>query len=442
MSENINNKPDFITLSSYPKAIIHVDCDAFFASCEQAKDPGLKEKPVVTGKERGIIACASYEAKAYGVKRGVRLEEAKRLCPSLIVLPSDYETYSIYSERMFNILRGFTPEVEEFSIDEGFADLTGLRRFYRTSYVEIARRIKKEIENELDISVSLGLCLSKTLAKICSKVDKPGGFRAVPGRELHIFLKDTTLENVCGFGPNTVALLNKQRINTVLDYVKRPRAFAGKLLGKIGIELWEELRGVPIYKISRENKEKYLTISKTKTFMPASENRDFVKGQLMRNLESAFIKARRHGLSARNITIYLRTADFKGQALLARLTRHSSSTLDFTEIAARLFKALFRRGASYRATGVILSDIVEEGVDSRDLFEDPARVESMASVSRAIDEINTLYGKHTLHLAVSNAVNRKKRHARNDLAWRKKNLLKGEDFRKRLRMPLFKCRSA
>src|SRR5512137_2355708 len=92
-------------LHSFPRAIIHFDGDAFFTSVEQSVHPALKGRPVVTGKERGIIACASYEAKALGISRGIALHEAKRMCPQLVVLPSDYETYSIYSKRMFDIAR-------------------------------------------------------------------------------------------------------------------------------------------------------------------------------------------------------------------------------------------------------------------------------------------------------------------------------------------------
>ena len=133
---------DFIALSSFPQAIAHIDCDAFFASCEQARDPSLKGRPVITGKERGIVSCASYEAKARGVARAVRLGDVKKLCPDAVILSSDYELYSIYSCRLFEIMRRFTPEVEEYSIDEAFCDLTGLRRMYRTSYEEIALKIK------------------------------------------------------------------------------------------------------------------------------------------------------------------------------------------------------------------------------------------------------------------------------------------------------------
>ncbi len=434
-----SNPNNFITLLSFPRAIIHVDCDAFFTSCEQARDPGLKGKPVVTGQERGIVSCPSYEAKARGVKRAMRIGEARKVCPGLIVMPSDYELYSIYSQRIFAILRRFTPDVEEYSIDEAFCDITGLRRLYRASYAEIARTIKDTIRSELDLTVSVGLSLSKTLAKICSKHRKPDGFVPVPGNRLHIFLKEVPLERVCGFGPNTVALLHKYNVNNVMDFVSRPVEFAQKILGKTGAELWHELRGVVIYKINTEVKEKYLSISKTKTFSPASKDKDFVRAQLVRNLESAFIKLRRHGLTCRNITVYLRRQDFSSTGLEGRINRHSSSTLDFTSVCEKLFEETFEPGIVYRSTGVILSDITEEGIDSADLFDDPVKVEQVRRVSEAVDSINAAYGKHTVHLASSHVVSvsaGNSAHPRNCLARRKTELLQGETFRKRLSIPL------
>ena len=163
------------TLHSFPHAIVHFDGDAFFASVEQAVHPEWKGRPLVTGQERGIIACASYEAKALGIQRGVALHEARRMCPTLLVVPSDYETYSLYSKRMFDIARRYTPLVEEHSIDEGFADLTGLRRVFHCSYEEIARRFQAAVRAELDIGVSVGLSLSKSLAKLCSKFCRSTG---------------------------------------------------------------------------------------------------------------------------------------------------------------------------------------------------------------------------------------------------------------------------
>lgn len=430
---------DLITLSSFPRAIAHVDCDAFFASCEQARDPRLKGKPVVTGAERGIIACASYEAKALGIRRGVRLSDAKKLCPGLVVLPSDYETYSLYSENVFSIMRRFTPEVEEFSIDEAFCDLTGLRRVYRMSYGKIAISMKEAIKKELDITVSIGLSLSKTLAKMGSRRNKPNGFTAIPGYAIHEFLGDALLEDVCGFGPNTVALLQKCGINTVPDYVKRPVEFARRLLGKIGEELWLELRGNCVYRLCSARKEKYLSIMKSKTFVPESSEKDFVRSQLMRNLEAACIKLRRHGLSASTVTAYLRRSDFGGESLEAKLSRHASSAMDFTAVCSEMFERLIREGTRYRATGIILSGIAPEGADSRTLFDDPVKIERIKRLSESVDEINKKYGKYAVHLACADAaISRREIHPRNVRPLRMNELLKGETLRKRLNIPLLK----
>src|SRR5512146_2883165 len=214
-----------LTISSWPQAIVHVDADAFFASCEQAIHPELRGRPVVTGKERGIVAAASYEAKARGVSRGVRLSDVKKLCPDAVILPSDYETYSLFSLRMFEIMRRFSPDVEEYSIDEAFVDLTGLRRSFHGPYEMIAENIRKTIEKELGITVSAGVSLSKVLAKIGSKHKKPNGLTMIPGREIHLILADLPVEKVWGIGPNTAAFLNKHGVRTALDFARRDERF-------------------------------------------------------------------------------------------------------------------------------------------------------------------------------------------------------------------------
>src|SRR5512134_3912761 len=186
--------PQPLTIRSWLRVIMHLDADAFFASCEQAIHPELKGKPVITGKERGIVAAASYEAKAKGVSRGVRLSEVKKLCPDAIIVPSDYETYSLFSLRMFEILRRFSPDVEEYSIDEAFVDLTGLRRSFQGPYPMIARTMQETIQKELGLSVSVGVSLSKVLAKIGSKHRKPHGLTLIPGRDIHLYLEKLPVE--------------------------------------------------------------------------------------------------------------------------------------------------------------------------------------------------------------------------------------------------------
>ena len=432
------NRP--LSISSFPSPIIHIDCDAFFTSVEQALHPELKGKPVVTGKERGIVACASYEAKSLGVKRPMRLWEAQKICPQLICLPSDYETYSLISKRMFEIIRRFTPTIEEYSIDEAFAELSGLRRLHRMGYADIAWKIKETVQKELGFTVSVGLSASKTLAKIASKEKKPDGFFVLRASELHLFLPKVALERVCGFGPNTVALLTKQGIRNVWDYVSRPEAWAQHLLGKIGVELWHELRGEAVYPVVTQEKEDYASISKTKTFTPPSSEKDFVKAQLVRNLESAFIKMRRYKLRARNVCIFLRDQEFRSSGIEGAFDRSTASTLDAVNLVSDLFERIFSPGTAYRLTGIVLSKMEVDRITQYDLFDDVPKIESLKRVDKVLDGVNALYGKHALHLGTSLWLGKHRQHVagRGDLPERKTKLLEGETFRQHLGIPIWR----
>ena len=164
------------SLNPFSRAIAHIDGDAFFASVEQAMDPRLRGRPVVTGKERGIASSMSHEVKA----RGVALFEIRRHCPECVILSSDYETYSLFSMRMFDIMRRYTPDVEEYSIDECFADLTGPRRTLRMGDREMAEQIKADLDGELGMIFSVGLVPTKVLAKAASKWKKPPALPSSP----------------------------------------------------------------------------------------------------------------------------------------------------------------------------------------------------------------------------------------------------------------------
>lgn len=423
------------TLHSYPRAIIHFDGDAFFTSVEQSIHPYLKGKPVVTGKERGIIACASYEAKALGISRGVSLYDAIRMCPQLKVLPSDYETYSLYSKRMFDIARRYTPMVEEYSIDEGFADLTGLRRIHHASYEEIALRFQEDVRAELDITVSVGLSLTKSLAKLGSKFRKPKGFTAIPGTDIEGFLGKTPLAKVWGFGHNTVELLTKQGLQTARDFAVRPEGWAERLMGKVGRELWGELRGTSLYPVTTEEKSSYCSVSKCKTFTAPSSDPEFIWAKLVRNVESAFIKIRRYKLRAREIAVMLRRQDYRQEGLEVRLNRAVSVTRDAVPAVREMFDRLIDRGATYRATMVVLGKLEPDNERQYDLFEDVARVEKRQALGDAVDAVNERYGKHALCLAPALFLDRGKRTDRDDQPQRKSALFGGETRRQRLRIP-------
>jgi DNA polymerase-4/DNA polymerase V len=424
-----------LMIGTYPRAIIHLDADAFFTSVEQALNPALRGKPVVTGRERGVIACASYEAKALGIKRGIPLFQAKKVCPELVILPSDYETYGLYSKRMFNIMRKYTPIVEEYSVDEAFADLTGLRRICRCSYEELALRIQDEISRELGMTVSVGLSLSKALAKLCSKFRKPAGFTAVPGKYIHLLLQRIPLEGVWGFGPNTVELLQKKGMQTAYDFVCRPEGWAGKLLGKPGRELWGELRGQSIWKVTPEEKAGYATIIKSKTFTPPSGDRELVYAKLIRNVEVAFAKARRYKLRPKIIGVVLRHHDFRHDGLEAKLNRPTSSTLEIVPLVRRLFERVFREDSKYRSSMIVLAQLESDHVEQFEFFENRVKIDSLRRIAGAIDDINRRYGRHTVRSATSLFLDSKPYNPRDDEPQRLKSVMQGENPRRRLAIP-------
>ena len=167
---------------------------------------------------------------------------------------------------MFEIIRRYTPIVEEYSIDEGFADLTGLRRTYRMSYNQIAEEIQKTIYKELDLTVSVGLSLSKSLCKIASDYRKPSGFTSINGKSILPFLKLISTEEVWGLGKNSVQLLAKYGIHTAYDFIERPEKWINQILHKPGREIWNELRGKSLMPVNPEPKKTYQSIGKGKTF--------------------------------------------------------------------------------------------------------------------------------------------------------------------------------
>jgi len=432
----MDNQP--LMMSSYPQAIMHIDADAFFASCEQAIHPEMKGKPVICGKERGIVAAASYEAKARGVQRGMRLFEVKKVCPDCIILPSDYETYSLFSVRMFEILRRYSPDVEEYSIDEAFVDLTGLRRTYHGSYESIADTMRHTIATELGITVSAGVSLSKVLAKIGSKHKKPNGLTMIPGREIHSYLDKLPVEKVWGIGVNTTAFLKKHGIETALQLARREQGWVDKFLSKPYREIWNELNGRSVFPVTIESKDSYQSISKAKTFTPASMDETFVFAQLSKNLENACIKARRYRLAANRVVLFLRKQDFTSNGIEIKLSKPTSYPLELFKLLREGFERVFEPKSLYRQTGVVLSGLVPETGIQYSLFDDMARIDKMSKIYESMDKISQKYGKHTIQHGASLPTKLQAQHEgeRGDVPARKTALFKGENGRQRLGLPI------
>ncbi len=428
---------------SYPRAILHIDGDSFFAACEVAKDPSLRGKPVITGKERGIVSACTYEAKARGVKRGVALGDALKVCPDAIILPSDYETYSLFSHRMYEIVRRYTPAVEEYSIDECFADLTGLRRTLRMSYPDMGEAIRRDLERELGMTFSIGLSATKVLAKIGSKWKKPDGFTPIALRDSRAFLEQTPAVKVWGIGPNTAAYLAKFGVRTAYDFAMREEAWVRATVSKPIFEIWKELNGDVAFELNVDGRESYQSISKTKTFTPPSRDARFVAAQLSKNIENACIKARRWNLAAPEIFFFLKTQDFKYHGCEIKLTHPTCIPNDILAAVREHFPRVFRKGTLYRSTGIVLMKLQDANKTQLDLFGSVMKTEAAKQVYESLDEIAAKYGKHAVFLGSSfhamkpqqSKVARYAPIAREEKPKRYRELFKGESARRRLAIP-------
>jgi len=428
-----------LTLSWFPRAILHIDGDAFFASCEQSRNPLLRDKPVVTGKERGIVASLSYEAKARGVVRGMRLFEIKKICPEAILLPSDYETYSLLSQRLYNIVRRYSPEVEEYGIDECFADLTGLQRPLHLSYEKIAQKIQKELATELGFSFSIGLAPNKVVSKIASKWKKPAGLTVICGRDIHLFIKNLPVEKIWGIGWQTTAYLQKQKIFTALDLARKNEAWVKSHLSKPFYQIWQELNGKFAISLQTKEKSSYQSVQKVKTFTPPSCDPKFIFSQLSKNIENACIKIRRYKLAAKKIIIFIRSQDWREKAVELEFSRPTSFPNEIIQAAEPIFYQIFNPALLYRMTGAVLYKLEEQNIRQLDIFGAHFYIEKMTRLFDSVDQIKKKYGKHTLYLGSSFLANKFGQHlnSRGDLPQRKQQLFKGETARRRLAIPMF-----
>lgn len=394
----MSKKP--ITVVSWPRAILHVDGDSFFASVEQALDPQLRQRPVVTGAERGIATAISKEAKLLGITRGMPVQLIKRTYPECVVVHGNYEAYLVFAKRMFDIMRRFTPMVEEYSIDEAFADITGLRRLHKKNYEEIARAMQNAIERELDLTVSVGVSLTKTLAKLCSKFRKPHGVTCVKGRYIHLLLERMPVGRVWGIGPNIAALLQKFGCQTAYDFVIKPASFVQSHLTKKEMEIYKELRGELVYPIDNNKKETYKSLSKAKTFEPTMDP-VLLLAQMVKNVEEAAAKCRRYGLVAQGIIVMLKTQQFETEGTRATLNRATASTIELVDVVKMLFFTVYRKAVLYRSTMVILSDIMSNQSVQLNLFESVLRIRKLEKVSAVMDQINRSHGRKAVYLALS-----------------------------------------
>ncbi len=384
----------------FEKAILHFDGDSFFASVEQVMDYRLKGKALVTGGERGAITSASIEAKKLGIGRGIPLRAAKDLCPELIIVRGDYLSYSIFAHRMYKIVREFAGAVEEYSIDECFADITGLDQVYKKSYEEIALMIKEKLEKSLGVTFGVGLGPSKVLAKVASKHRKPGGFTTIKQENLQTFLQTLPLGKVWGIGPSSSLALHRLGLRNAWEFSEKSLGWIeANKVSKPYRETWLELQGYYTKELNL-TPEAPKSIIVSRTFSPPSSHRSYVLSQLSKNIESACAKARRHGIRPKDFRFYLKTQEFRYHGFDVSMPLPTSSPLEMMQHVRRHFDEVYRRGVEYRATGVSLKRFSED-VLTLDLFGSSNDVEKESAVFKAVDNLAHKYGENLVHLGSS-----------------------------------------
>lgn len=379
--------------TSWPEAILHLDADAFFASVTQAVNPQLKGKPVVSGYERGIATAVSYEAKALGVTRGMPCWEIKREFPQVIIAHSDYKLYHLFSNKMFEIMKKYSPIVEIYSVDEGFADLKGLTKPLKMNYYEIGKAIKDEIENSLGITVSIGISTTKSLAKIAANLNKPSGLCAFPSEKTDELLKKTDISKVWGIGYRSAPKLRRFNINTAYDYAKSPETFIKKFFPKPFYEIWLELNGKSLFKVDPAIKREYKSITKSHTVTPATNEKNVLWARVLEHVEKAFLKARKYNYSVGRIFIYLKTQKFSYQGIEIKLSEKTAFPMMIRGELRKAFEKIYKSNNLYRATGATIYDFCESDKGQIEMFpQEPELNKKAEKIYPLFDERKVSFG--------------------------------------------------
>jgi len=327
------------------RRIIHLDMDAFYASVEQRDDPALRGQPVAVGgspRSRGVVAAASYEARAFGVRSAMPMAHALRLCPGLVVVRPDFPRYRQASQRVMAILRSATPLVEPLSLDEAYLDVTE-NLWGEPLATTVARRLKQRIREELSLTASAGVAPNKFLAKIASGWRKPDGLTVVAPARVEAFLQQLPVDALWGVGPVTSRKLRAIGIERLVDVRSADPAALGAAVGSLASRLQQLARGED-HRPVRPNRP-WKSIS-TETTFATDVGDPAVQAEVVRELAGrvAALLARR-GLRARTVTIKVRYGDF---TTVTRSHTEAVATADAGSIAGRALALLARTEATSR----------------------------------------------------------------------------------------------
>jgi DNA polymerase-4 len=336
--------------------IVHVDVDAFFASVEQVLDSHLRGKPVLVG--RGVVASASYEAKARGVKTAMTFRRALELCPGAIVVPGQYEHYADFAERVRRILETFTPAVEPAALDDFYLDFTGTARLY-PDFPAALRRLQRRVLEETGLGVSVGAATSKLVASVASRLKRPRGFRIVPPGAEKEFLAPLLVEKLHGIGPAHAATLRERGIETIGQLRAVPLEALEAAFGQvIGRQLAERACGQDSREVLAPPEPK--SISRETTIEGGTIDLEFLGALLEYLAERIGSTLRVHGRQARTLALRLRYTDSFSAARSAKLLPPTNDEKTLLAAAMELFRALFTRRVALRWVGVQVTNLEPE----------------------------------------------------------------------------------
>jgi DNA-directed DNA polymerase III PolC len=376
-----------------PRVIVHLDADAFFASVEQAADSRLRGKPVaVGGEKRGIIASASYEARKFGVYTPMPTVRARKLCPKLIILPGDFDKYEHFSRWMFSYAQDFTPDVEIASIDEGYFDLSGVRK----PALDVAQTIRTAIGQSLKISVSEGIASNKLVSQIASKLHKPAAFQSVPNGTEVGFLHPLPNRWLPGVGPQTSQRLDAAGLARIRHISATPTDLLHLLVGRMAPTLKSYADGIddrPVVPMSAPAK----SYSQQQTFEKDITDEPYAEAVLCRMADDLMAKVRADGKSIRTLTVKVRYNDMAEDQCGESLAEPTDLETDLYGRLHVLFRQAWKRRVSLRLVSLKLSNVYD-GIGRTELSLEARgqRHDAQRRLAVVVDELRSAHGREAI----------------------------------------------
>lgn len=369
-------------------AILHMDLDTFFVSCERLMDSKLMGKPVLIGgtSDRGVVASCSYEARRFGIHSAMPMRMAKQLCPEAIVLRGNSGVYSKFSNAVTDIIKESVPLYEKTSVDEFYADLTGMDKFYGCH--QFSSELRQRIMKETGLPISFGLSINKTVSKIATGEAKPNNeIRIIKGTEKP-FLAPLSVKKIPMIGDKTYRSLCNLGVKRIQTIQEMPMEVMEKVFGKNGIMMWKKANGIDNSPVIQYHERK--SISTERTFDKDTIDVTKLEGIITAIAENLVYQLRRGNKLTACVTVKIRYSDFQTYTLQKRIP-YSASDHTIIPTVMELFRKLYQRRMLVRLIGVRFSHLVEGG-HQINLFEDT----NIINLYQAMDKIRERYGDRSI----------------------------------------------